>query len=81
MSEPTTLACPQCGSAELNTLEVVFCTAECDRITTNGPEFSGYTNYDGGDQETTGVVCTSCNWQYEGADWLTKLVPTADADE
>jgi hypothetical protein len=69
------LACPNCGSVDLDTLEIATCIAECERITPAGPEFSGTTDYERGDQATIGVICNDCIWQYEGDDWLTKLVP------
>jgi hypothetical protein len=75
-STPTLLMCPRCASVRLDTLETVFCTAECSRITSKGAEFSGYTNYDAGDQETTGAYCNGCGWSYEGQDWLSRLIPT-----
>lgn len=74
----TRLACPNCGDTDLDTLEVATCVAECDEITTDGPQYSGTTDYERGEQDTTGVICNSCQWEYEGDDWLTKLIPEGD---
>lgn len=76
----TLLACPACGSTDLDTLEIATCVAECNAITTDGPEYGGTTDYERGEQKTVGVICNDCLWQYEGEDWLTKLVPAAEQE-
>lgn len=71
---PEQLACPNCGSTDLDTMEVATCISRCDGIFDTGPRFEGTTDYERGDQKTVGVWCNNCTYHYEGPDWLTKLV-------
>jgi hypothetical protein len=63
------LACPRCGSQDLDTLEIATCVAECVRISNAGPEFEGTTDYDRGYQRTVGVWCNGCRWSYIVPAW------------
>lgn len=72
------LACPSCGSEDLATLEVATCVSLCDEITTDGPEFSGETDFERGSQKTVGVICNACNWQHEDPNWLSALKPARE---
>lgn len=74
------MVCPKCGSQDLDTLEMASCVAVCDVITPDGPVYNGWTDYERGGQETVGVICNKCSWEYEGDDWLSKLIPSVILD-
>jgi hypothetical protein len=81
------LRCPQCGGADLATIERL--TATCQghatlTIEADGelrPEFhpGGWTDVNWDSSTTVGLECRSCQWRHEGDDHLNQL--TAEITE
>lgn len=87
MSTATTarvLGCPQCGSAEVETIEQIIglCRSTISRNAdgTIDVEGHGETDVAWDTTESIGVQCRSCLWGYEGPDWAQQLVAALPAD-
>lgn len=81
----TRLACPECGSDDLATIEVVEGTCDSDFVITKDGERvdfgQGETDLDWDTSTTIGVTCNGCDWEERGAGYLDELVPFVDDDE
>jgi hypothetical protein len=75
----TPLACPRCGEVNLTTLDTGI-TGESGTtgiyIQPDGsidPRWDGTVETSLDNAETVGVTCPSCQWNYQGRDWVTQL--------
>lgn len=68
------LTCPECKQGDsLSTTERILGSAQCNEINEDGPDYNGYTDVWYDTSETIGVSCL-CGWEYEGPDWMQKLL-------
>lgn len=79
----TALACPQCGSTDLRTIETIIgtCYLSCIERDENGEldfEHCGETDVCWDSTTSTGLECGNCLWQASGEtmdEWCAQLVP------
>ena len=67
--------CPECQRDDgLAVVRTVQGLEECQFISEDGPVWDGHTEILSDTAVTVGVACQECYWQYEGQDWMNKLL-------
>lgn len=60
------MACPQCGSTELATIEQLEGTAACTISESGDIDWEGRTDVNWDSSTTIGVECRGCGWEDQG---------------